>query len=70
MAPTQNDEEPEFLRRLNGIAGLSIPEDAITRTPSVRLALLAVPEALDSFKGVLDWFCETVRADRGDPPER
>ena len=60
----------EFLRRLNGIAGLSIPEDAITRTPSVRLALLAVPEALDSFKGVLDWFCETVRADRGDPPER
>ena len=60
----------EFLRRMNEVAGLSIPEDAITRVPSIRLALLAAsPEALASFKGVLDWFCETVRADRGPQPD-
>ena len=54
----------EFLRRLNEIAGLSIPEDAVTRTPSIRLALLAASqEVLDSFEGVLDWFCQTVRAE-------
>jgi hypothetical protein len=42
----------EFLRRLNEIAGLSIPEAAVTRVPSIRLALFAAsPEALDSFKG-------------------
>ena len=61
----------EFLRRLNEIAGLSIPEDAIASTPSIRLALLAASqEALDSFKRVLDWCCETVRADRGSQPDR
>ncbi len=27
-------------------------------------------EALDSFKGALDWFCETVRSGRDDPPDR
>jgi len=61
----------EFLRRLNEIAGLSIPEDAVTRTPSIRLApLLASREALDSFKEVLTWFCQTVRADPADLAHR
>jgi hypothetical protein len=60
----------EFLSRLNQIAGLSIPEDAVTRVPSMRLApFVASREALDSFKGVLTWFCETVRADRADLPD-
>lgn len=55
----------EFLRRINEIAGVSLPEDAITRFPSIDLDLLAAsPEALDSFKGTLQWFCETVRAGR------
>jgi hypothetical protein len=60
----------EFVRRLNETAGVSIPEDAITRRPSFRLALLATsPEALDAFKGALDWFCETVRSDARDHAE-
>jgi hypothetical protein len=61
----------EFLRRLNEIAGVSIPEDGVARFPSIRLDLLAAsPEALDSFKGALDWFCETVRAVGGDLPDQ
>jgi hypothetical protein len=61
----------EFLRQLNEIRDVSITEDAITRTPKIQLALLAADnEALDSLKGVLDWFCETVRSGRGDHPHR
>ncbi len=54
----------EFLRRLNEIPGVSIPEDAITRRPSIPLALFAAdPKALEALKAALDWFCETVRSD-------
>jgi hypothetical protein len=50
----------EYRRRLNGIPGVSIPEDAITRRPSIPLALFAAnPKALEAFKAALDWFCET-----------
>lgn len=57
----------EFLRRLNEIAGVSIPEDEIEGFPNIRLAELAAStEALDSFKGALDWFCDTVRGVQGD----
>lgn len=60
----------ELLRRLNDIHGVSIPEDAITRRPGIPLALFAAdPEALEAFKGVLDWFCETVRSDAEDHAE-
>ncbi|MBA3366493.1 MAG: hypothetical protein H0U03_12060 [Actinobacteria bacterium] len=44
----------EFLSRLNGIPGVSFPEDAITR-PSIQLSLLATdPAALQSLKDALD----------------
>jgi hypothetical protein len=57
----------EFVRRLNETAGVAIPEDAVDKRPRVRLAVLAAsPEALDSFKAALDWFCETVRSHPGD----
>ena len=47
--------------------GVSIPEDAIDAFSEHRLAdLAASPEALDSFKGTLDWFCEAVRGVKGD----
>jgi hypothetical protein len=58
----------EFLRRLNDIPGVSIPDDAITRRPSIPLALLAAdPKALKALKDALDWFCETVRSHSEDP---
>ncbi len=60
----------EFLRRLNDTPGLSIPEDAITRRPQFRFTVLAgSPEALNSFKAALDWFCETVLSDAGTHAE-
>lgn len=60
----------EFLRRLTEVRGVSITEDAVTRRPKIPLALLAADlEALESLKGVLDWFCETVRSDAEEHPE-
>ena len=54
----------ELLRRLNEIPGVSIPEDAITRRPSIPLALFGTdPKALEALKGVFDWYCETVRSE-------
>lgn len=64
LRPPFDDEElrREFVRRLNEVGGVSISDDAISRFPSFRLAVLAAsPAALDSFKRALDWFCETVR---------
>lgn len=59
----------EFLRRLNEIPGVSIPEDAITRRPSIPLAPLAAdPGMFEALKGVLDWFCGTVRSGAKDYP--
>jgi len=57
----------ELRRRLNEIPDVSIPEDAIMRRPSFPLPDLAAdPEALESLKAALDWFCETVRAEGAD----
>ena len=57
----------EFVRRLNEIPGVSIPEDAITRRPRFPLSVLAAdPEALEAFKATLVWFCETARSDSQD----
>lgn len=52
----------EFLRRLNEIEGVSIPEDKIDGAPTIDLNLLASDEALDSIKTTLDWYNETVLA--------
>jgi hypothetical protein len=51
----------EFLRRLNEVPGVSIPDDAITRRPRIPYASLGDNAALQAFLGALDWFCETVR---------
>jgi hypothetical protein len=56
------DLRREFLRRLNEVPGVSLPEDAITRRPRIPFAVFAGDaEALSAFLAVLDWFCETVR---------
>lgn len=60
----------ELRRRLNEIPGVSIPEDAITRRPSIPLALLAAdPEALESLKAALDWCFEAARSGAEDLAE-
>ena len=52
----------ELLRRLNEIPGVDLAPDAISRRPSIPLALFADDsDALEAFLSALDWFCETVR---------
>jgi hypothetical protein len=56
------DRRRELLARLNDIPGVQIGEDAITRRPSIPLALFASdPDALAAFKAALDWFCDVAR---------
>jgi hypothetical protein len=53
----------EFLARINEIPSVALPDDAITRRPSIAYALLASdPSALRAFFEALDWFCATARA--------
>jgi hypothetical protein len=54
----------ELRRRLNEIPGVSIPDNAITRRPSVPLAIFADPESLAALKDALDWVCAMARSDR------
>jgi hypothetical protein len=52
----------ELLRRLNEIPGIDLPDDAITRRPSISLSILAKPQVLGKFLETLDWFTEEVKA--------
>lgn len=52
----------ELLRRLNDIPGVSIPEDGISRRPSIPLRALADDENLQQFLGLYDWFIDKVKA--------
>ena len=62
--PPFDDETKRFqlLERLNQVRGIKIPPDAISKRPSIRLGLLAAPEVMESFLGVLDWVLEEIRA--------
>jgi hypothetical protein len=51
----------ELRDRLNKIPGVAIPADAITRRPSIPLALLTDDVALKAFLGVLDWYIAEVK---------
>jgi len=59
-----NDEpkRSEFLRRLNEIPGIIIPDNAIDKHPSIPLSTLNSEIALEQFLEVLDWFIEEVKA--------
>jgi hypothetical protein len=58
-----NDEAKrlELLRRLNELPGVSIPQQAITKRPSIRLHLLQDAKVLAQFIDLLAWICEQVR---------
>jgi hypothetical protein len=63
----------ELLRRLNDIPGVTLPDDAITRRPSIPLAVLAQGDAMAKFLAILDWVASQIEAydmapaDGGDP---
>lgn len=66
--PPFHDESKrkQLLERLNAIAGVSLPEDAITRRPSIPLSLLAPEDKMAQFLKVLDWAISEIRTPTGD----
>lgn len=59
----------ELLRRLNNIPGITLPEDAITRRPSIPLTVLAQGDALAKFLTVLDWVAGQIEASDTEPDD-
>lgn len=51
----------EFVRQLNAVPGILIPEDAIDRRPSFPLDLLTNSETLTGFKQTIEWALARVR---------
>jgi hypothetical protein len=59
--PFQKEERRlEILNKLNDIEGVSIPVDAITKRPSIKLSLLADPGILEEVLAVFDWMIEEI----------
>jgi len=58
------DEElrKELLSRLNSIPGVKLPEDAITKRPSIPLERLAKENAMNIFKETYEWVIDRLRA--------
>jgi hypothetical protein len=52
----------ELRRKLKGIPGVIMPEDAISRRPRIDLATLTNAAALEQFLGVLDWVLAVISA--------
>jgi hypothetical protein len=64
-APFDESKRNEFLDRLNRIAGIRLPAEAIDRRPSIKLATLAQPDRLRQFFDVLEWAIAEIRASGG-----
>jgi hypothetical protein len=56
------DKRRELLDRLNGIAGVSLPDEAINRRPGIPLSVLRDESALMQFTAAFDWFIEEIRS--------
>jgi hypothetical protein len=52
----------ELLRRLNQLPGVTLPADAITRRPSVLLAVFQNDDVLQQFLATIDWVIQEIRA--------
>ncbi|MEW6578641.1 MAG: hypothetical protein AB1435_05540 [Chloroflexota bacterium] len=62
-APFDSEEKRlELLKRLNAIQGVSIPESAIARRPSIPFSTLAKNDALQQFLTVFEWMIGEIRA--------
>ena len=55
------DKRLELRRRLNEIAGVSIPRDGTCGRPSIRLEILAAPELMERFLATLGWTLQEIR---------
>jgi hypothetical protein len=64
IKPPFDDEarRREWLRRLNAVEGVTLPEDAIDRYPSIPMTMLSDEIRLKTFLGAMDWFVAELRA--------
>jgi hypothetical protein len=62
--PPFNTEEKRLalLERLNAIPGITIPREAITKSPTMPLTSLSDPIALGQFLAAFDWVIEEIKA--------
>lgn len=62
--PPFDDEarRQEWLRRLNSVDGVNLPEDAIDRYPSIPMTILAGEPRLKGFLDAMDWFVAELRS--------
>jgi len=51
----------KMLKKLNQIPGISLPEQSINKRPGMRLDILKVPQALEEFKAVFEWYLEEIK---------
>ena len=67
-------EEPQrlgLLRQLNAIKGISLPREAIERSPTVPLSVLKDPSACKQFLQVMEWVLRAIPGeDSADPPRQ
>ena len=54
----------EILDLLNRVPGVSIPEDRLSKYPSIPLSALVEPASLEQFLAVFDWAIEEIRRSR------
>jgi hypothetical protein len=64
IKPPFDDEarRGEWLQRLNAVEGLSFPQDAMDRYPSIAMTTLSDETRLKAFLGAMDWFVAELRA--------
>jgi len=64
IRPPFNDEikRKELLSRLNKIPGVSIPEKAMTRRPSIFLSLFSDASSLKQLLETLDWVVNEIKS--------
>ena len=56
------EKRRKLLSQLNSIAGISLPDDAITRLPKIPLSALKDEAALKQFLEVFDWVVQEIQA--------
>jgi hypothetical protein len=57
------DQRREFIRRLNSIPGVAIPEDAtMRRRPSFDMAVLISDAHREAFQSVMEWAIAQMRS--------
>ena len=63
--PPFSDEtkRKDLLARLNRISGIDLPEDSISRRPTISLSDLAHGDTLDELCSVFEWVINEIRAD-------